>query len=327
MRRILIVALICAIAIFALASTAAAAYVPDNEVCENRDGRQLIIRTYTLAPGDDPESLTEDPFEREGFVYSCVSIVKEEVPFERREQRSETVTVETQTDDLAAILAKLDATLMLDCGEYSVILTLDHTSLNTEATGYSTRSYTISDTKTIEGLDRNDPSDIPKTTVKNGTTLSLQNIEWSVQSAALADDALIPAQYMAIATYSANASYTAANGYITTATYTGEALLRGIESVEYTITYFGEPVPVPEPEPEPEPEPDIEPPQESEPESKETPLIVHIILICAILGLLNALTIILACLIMRRRGVVYVGQTGHSANALDVYPTEQEDFV
>ena len=328
MRRKFIGMLICVLAGFALASTASAAYVPDSETCENRDGRQLIIRTYTLAPDDDPSALTEGSFEREGFAYSCVSIVKQENPFERREPRSETVTVETQSNDLAAILGELDATLFLDCGEYSVILALDHTSLNTEATGYSTRSYTVTDTKTIEGLDRNDPSFVPRTTVKNGVTLSLQNIEWSVQSTALADDALVPAQYMAIATYSANASYSAANGYITTATYSGEAVSRGIESIEYTVTYFGEPVPQPEPEPETEPEtePQTEPEllPEPKPERKKLPPIVYILIICAILALFDALLIITTCLIMKRKGVIYVERAEYGDNPPVEYPIVED---
>ena len=330
MRKMLINVLICTLMACMLAGTAIAAYIPENEVCENRDGRQLIIRTYTLAPGDDPTSLNEGRFEREGFSYSCVSIVKEEKPFERREQHNETVTVETRSNDLAAILGELGATMLYDCGEYSAILTLDHTSLHTEATGYSTRSYTITDTKTIEGLDLNDPSYIPRTTVKNGVTLDLQNIDWSVQSTALSDDVLVPSQYMATATYSANSSYRAANGYITTATYTGEIVTRGIESVIYTVTYVGAPIQPPEPEtvpePQPEPEPEPEPTQEPEPAPAKIPFVKYIICACAILGLLSTLVTAVTCLVILRNGAKYIGQTVR-ANKTKRLPDEEEIMV
>ena len=35
-----------------------AAYIPESSVTENRDGRQLIIKTYQLSPEDDPAELT-----------------------------------------------------------------------------------------------------------------------------------------------------------------------------------------------------------------------------------------------------------------------------
>ena len=41
-----------------LSVTASAAYVPEDMVSENRDGRQLIIKTYTLPPDADPMSFT-----------------------------------------------------------------------------------------------------------------------------------------------------------------------------------------------------------------------------------------------------------------------------
>jgi hypothetical protein len=257
MKKILLFILMACL----LAGSAAAASVPDDVLYENRNGRQLIVKTYTLQPGADTDSLIEEPFEKEGSSYVFDSIVKQEHPFEHKRLQSETVTVETETDDLAAILEKLEPALAFDDGEYTGALVLDHTSLQTEVTGYSTKYYTVTDTKTIEDLDRNDPGYVPKTTVKNGRTLELSNVEWAVQGTSLSGDTLVPTQYMAVATYSAGASYKAATGYVTTAEYSGEVLSAGIESVTYTVTYYGTPLPVPPPpEPEPVPEPEAFPP-------------------------------------------------------------------
>ena len=255
MRKTLVFLILAA----TLTASVSAAYIPDSEVCENRDGRQLIIKTFALAPDDDPQALVEEPFGREGYNYSFISIVKEEKPFASKKTHSEIVTVETATDDLSEILSALDATLPYDDGEYSGTLALDHTTIQTEASGYSTKSYTVKDVKTYEGLDRNDPSFIPKTTIKNGATLTLQNIDWAVQSTAVSGDALVTAQYMATATYSAGVSYKAADGYVTSAAYTGEIVASGISEILYTVTYVGEAIQAPEPEPEPEPDPEKPP--------------------------------------------------------------------
>ena len=97
----------------------------------------------------------------------------------------------------------------------------------------------MTETKTIGQLDRNDMSYVPATTIKNGRTLSLANVEWQVTGTDLVGEALMPSQYQAVATYSAKASYQAATGYVTTAEYIGDVTHEGVESVTYVLTYIG----------------------------------------------------------------------------------------
>lgn len=165
--------------------------------------------------------------------------VKEDQTFHDSKAHTETVTVTTSSDSLAAILEQLAPTMEYSKDGYSGVLTLDHTTLQTEAAGYTTKYYTITDTKQFTGLPRNDPSYVPTTTVKDGKTLSLSNISWAVTGTGLADDTLVPTSYTATATYQATGSRSAATGYITTATYTGEITSEGIGSVQYTVTYLG----------------------------------------------------------------------------------------
>lgn len=132
---------------------------------------------------------------------------------------------------------------------YAGVLTLDHTTLNTVASGYTSQRYTISDTRQYTDLDRNDPAYVPTTVVKNGATLSLTNITWSTTGTGLYGDALLPTSYTATATYSAAGSRQVATGYVTTANYTGEITAEGVQSVRYTVTYLGEPIAESEPEP------------------------------------------------------------------------------
>lgn len=236
-RAVALLALLCALTV-----TASAAYVPEDMVSENIDGRQLIVKTYTLSPDADPGELVEEPFELEGYTYHHLETVKEEQPYEDSKFQTETITLETSTDDLAAILNQLAPTMEYSKDGYSGTLTLDHTSLQTEAAGYTTKYYTISEKKEFPGLTRNDPSFIPTTTVKNGSTLTLSDIAWTVTGTGLADDTLVPTSYTATATYTATGSRKVVTGYVTTASYTGEVTAKGIEAVKYTVTYLGSPV-------------------------------------------------------------------------------------
>ena len=147
--------------------------------------------------------------------------------------------METDKNDLALILQQLKPTVEFDDGTFKGTLALDHTSLNTEASGYAAKSYTVSEVKTIGRLDRNDMSYVPSATVKNGRTLSLADVEWQVTGTDLVGETLVPSSYQAVATYSAKAAYQAATGYVTTAEYTGEVTHEGVESITYVLTYLG----------------------------------------------------------------------------------------
>lgn len=236
-RAAVLLALLCMLTV-----TASASYIPENVVSENRDGRQLIIKTYTLPPDADPSELVESPFDLEGFTYRHLETVKQEQAYEDAKIQTEVITLETDTNDLSAILERLAPTVEYSENGYSGKLTLDHTTIQTQAAGYTTKYYTISDTKQFPGLDRNDPSYIPATTVKSGTTLSLSSLSWAVTGTGLADDTLVPTSYTATATYTATGSKKVATGYVTTANYVGEVTSEGIQSVVYTVTYLGEPV-------------------------------------------------------------------------------------
>ena len=120
-----------------LTVTASAAYIPEDVISENRDGRQLIIKTYMLPPDADPSGLVEEPFEVEGYSYHHLETVKEEQTFEDSKIQTEVVTLETDVDDLAAILEQLDASMEYNKDGYSGVLTLDHTTIQTEAAGYT----------------------------------------------------------------------------------------------------------------------------------------------------------------------------------------------
>ena len=223
-----------------LVVSAAAAEVPVDLTVENLNGQQRLVKTYELPPGTDPETLKEPSFIYDGFTYTWAYTTKEEHTFLETKDVTETVTVETAGKDLSAVLEQLAPSIPYDDGEFSGELALDHTTITTEAAGYTTRSGKVTATKTIGPLDRNDMSYIPATTVKDGRTLTLTNVEWQVIGTDLVGDVLAPSSYQAVATYSASTSYQAATGYVSTAEYKGTVTTSGIESVTYTVVYVGE---------------------------------------------------------------------------------------
>lgn len=230
-----------------LMTSALAAEVPVSLVVENLNGQQRIVKTYELPPGTDPETLKEPSFDYDGFTYTWAYTTKEEHTFLETKNVSETVTVETGKKDLNAVLEQLAPSIPYDDGEFSGELALDHTTITTEAAGYTTRSGKVTATKTIGPLDRNDMSYVPATTVKNGMTLSLSNVEWQVIGTDLVGEVLAPSSYQAVATYSGKSSYKYATGYVTTAEYRGEVTASGVESITYTVVYVGTKIKSPEP--------------------------------------------------------------------------------
>ena len=230
---------LCILLTLFMSISAFALEVPTDTVIQNLNGSQQAIKTFTIPADQSPESLIEEPFEMEGYIYTFSDIVKSENAVEETKTHTAVITLETNTDDLAQILDKLEPTVEYDDGTFKGVLALDHTSIHTEASGYATKSYTVSETKIIGQLDRNDMSYVPPTTVKNGRTLNLANVEWQVTGTDLVGETLMPSSYQAVATYSAKASYQAATGYVTTAEYTGDVTHEGVESVTYVLTYLG----------------------------------------------------------------------------------------
>ena len=246
---------LCLLLTAALTMSASALEVPTSTVVQNLNGSQQVVKTYTVSPEVDAQTLIEEPFQLEGFLYTYADIVKQENQVAERQFHTETVTVETAKKNLDVILEQLAPTMEYDDGTWAGTLALDHTSINTQAAGYTTGSSTVTATKTIGPLDRNDMSYVPATTTKNGVTLNLSNVEWQVIGADVVGDVMAPCSYQAVATYSGKSYYKAATGYVTTANYVGEVTHEGVESVTYQVTYQGK-----EYEPEPSPDPGSEQP-------------------------------------------------------------------
>ncbi|MBQ6089146.1 MAG: hypothetical protein IJK95_06270 [Firmicutes bacterium] len=248
MKRLITTALALLLILCSFAS-AFAMEVPTKTVIQNLNGTQQYIKVYTVSPYIDPESIIEQDFSYEGFDYTYSDMTKSDNYFENEKEHSEVITAETGKKDLSAVLEALPPSIDFDDGIYTGILYLDHTTIETKAAGFVSKSYTVSDTREFANLDSNDMAYVPQAVTKDGKTLQLVGVDWQVQSTALVDDLLVPASYKAVAQYSTKASYSAATGYISTATYSGKVSCNELESVTYTVTYVGTETPAEE-EPE-----------------------------------------------------------------------------
>lgn len=235
-------------------SVTVCAYSPTDVQRQSINGIEYIIKTYELPPDTDPSLLIEDDFQQEGFSFTRHTVSNEEITATDIKTVTEQRTAETESKALESALKKLPTTIAYRQDGYAGILILDTGSISTEVAGYSTKTATVSTTKTYPSLMYQDPSMIPQTAVKDGMTLPLSDVSWSVTGTSLAGDSLVPTEYTATAVYSKSVSSSVPKGYVCTADYTGEVSKTDVTGVIYTITYMGTPIPEPEAEPEPEPE-------------------------------------------------------------------------
>lgn len=181
-RMIAIMSLVLCMSMSLCVSASAASYVPDDITYQNLNGQQLAVKVFTLLPDQDPGDLIEKDFEHDGILYVYSDTVKKEQTFNEESMHKEVVTVTTATKNLEDILAALEPTLEYEDGTAKGTLALNHSTLKTEAAGYTSSNYTVTATKNYTGLARNDSGLIEKTVTKDGRTLSLSNVTWTVES-------------------------------------------------------------------------------------------------------------------------------------------------
>jgi hypothetical protein len=209
----------------------------------NRDGRELIVKTYELPPGEDPQSLIESDFEENGFAFSYLETQTEEVKsYHAKEIRLEK-EAETAGAGAGEILGRFAPYLDYEEDGMTGRLYLDTASLNTRAKGYAQKSYAVTATKEYGGFAYADPSQIPRTVEKDGLTLNLTGISWQATGAELVGDSLLPNQYKAAASYAGVSGKSVPTGYNTAAAYAGVIEKTVVDRLDIRILYEGTEIP------------------------------------------------------------------------------------
>ena len=186
-------------------------------------GVRLLVKTFLVPEGTDPQALVEESLTRRGITYQVSDILLRELEGDSQTKPvNKAVTIPAETDDTEELLTLVSPTLEYGEDSYAGTLSLDPSSISAKAADTTSYSYTLKDTREYTGLDRNDPYYIPKSAEKNGVTLTLADVQW-IPMASAGDNSEVPSLYKATAVYTGTAWGSKADGYLVTASYTGEA--------------------------------------------------------------------------------------------------------
>ncbi len=201
------------------AQTALAAGLYPTEIRETDEGgKHRLEKVYMLSAADNPDNIPTEEFEREGYHYTLIDIVRQDYSESDAKEYRETFTINTrevETEDGYA------GTLMLDTG-----------SIKVEAAGYTSSSRTVTASRTYPNLSDADTSYIPKSVSENGRTLKLADIQWQESGNG----------YTANATYTGSATSQYATGYTVTANYVGQVSKTVSGEIIYTAVFSGTPI-------------------------------------------------------------------------------------
>ncbi|GHT57428.1 hypothetical protein FACS18945_1700 [Bacteroidia bacterium] len=197
-----------------------------------------IVKTYALADGENPTDISRASFARDGWQYELSDILHKRVSSTDTRAHTETVTLNTDTNDLNAILKQLAPTLDYSSEDgYSGVLSLDLSTVTCEIAGQKNETYTVSTKREYPHLSSNDSSLIPKSITEDGRTLQLADVSWAVERADNVDYEDVANVYTATAKYTGKASKSTITGYVTTAKYGGE-IIKLIEGDAIYTAYF-----------------------------------------------------------------------------------------
>ena len=75
-------------------------------VSRSEDGTE-IRKYYDLGPEEDPAGIPRSDFEQDGFHYTLIDLLKQELPENESRQHTETVSLESKSKDMESVLALL----------------------------------------------------------------------------------------------------------------------------------------------------------------------------------------------------------------------------
>ena len=195
-----------------------------------------INKVYQLSLSDDPGLIPTEDFDRNGRHYYLLDMVRKDEVGVDTQPNTETITMDSDTGDLAEVLKRLDAQMEVTTEDgYTGALVLDHTSVKVEVKGYQTSSRSLSATRTYPSLSDADSSLIPTTITDGGRTLTLADVQW-LEAGEF---------YNATASYTGTATSSYATGYTITAQYAGEVVKTISGEMIYTAVFSGTPINAP----------------------------------------------------------------------------------
>ncbi|MBE7009162.1 MAG: cell wall anchor protein [Ruminococcaceae bacterium] len=221
------------------------AFAADSGVCyptaveQSEDGTQLK-RIYDLTPEADPAGISRSDFERGGFHYTLVELLRQELPANESRQHTETVTLQSEKKDMESVLALLpqEREFVTDDG-LTGTLTLKLDTVRVEVSGYGSATRQLTATRAYPNLIGQDTQFIPKSIEDGGRTLTLESIDWRTDNTANVDGYGLGDRYTAVATYTGSVTSSYVKGYTVTADYVGTVSRIALDRVRYVAIFEG----------------------------------------------------------------------------------------
>ena len=228
-----------ALAVEAAATTEPPKVCYPTAVTRSEDGSE-IRKLYDLSPEDDPAGIPRSDFEQDGFRYTLVELLKQELPEYEERQHTETVSLASKNKDMESVLALLpqEKEFITDDG-FMGTLTLRLETVQVEVAGYGSATKELTATRSYPNLAGQDTQYIPKTIEDNGRTLTLQTIDWQTDNTATTDGYALGDRYTAVATYTGSATSSYVKGYTVTADYSGNVSRIALNKTRYVAIYEG----------------------------------------------------------------------------------------
>ena len=150
----------------------------------------------------------------------------------------ENINYHTSTNDAEAVITLFSPTIEVSTEDgYIGVLAFDHSTLELTPAGYSSRKFTVTEERSYPNLASADTSLVPKTIDKDGTTLTLANIEWVTAADETISGTDVEVRYTANAIYTGTETKTYVNGYTASADYKGTVTKVINDTVTYTAVF------------------------------------------------------------------------------------------
>ena len=202
-----------------------------------------LKKIYDLTPEADPKGIARSDFEKDGYHYTLVELLRQELPEDESREHTETVSLQSAKKDMESVLAILpqEKEFITEDGLMGT-LTLRLDTVQVEPSGYGSSTKEISAKRSYPNLSEQDTQYIPKSIEDNGKPLTLSDIQWQTDNTANLDGYAVADCFTAVATYTGSATSSYVKSYTVTADYTGTVSHIALDRVRYVAIFEGKPI-------------------------------------------------------------------------------------
>ncbi len=231
--------ILLAFSTFTVSALADDTLTPQEIVQSTVDDYTVIEKIYVLPKDSDASLIPTESYIENDVEYEYVETKVHDNSEEDTKEHVENISYHTSTNDAEAVITLFAPTAEITTEDgYIGTLTFDHSTLELTPAGYSSRKFTVTEERSYPNLASADTSLVPKTIDKDGTTLTLANIEWVTAADETISGTDVAVRYTANAIYTGTETKTYVNGYTASADYKGTVTKVINDTVTYTAVFI-----------------------------------------------------------------------------------------